>query len=214
MQHKTNQLHKTMQSLTEKILDKASILMGQYGISSVRMDDIAKECGISKRTLYECIPDKRTLVWQCVLHKREQNEIETKTLIYESSNTLDALLHIYRHMRQSMHLASGVFFKDIHRLYPDIEKQFSDIHKEQSKAFANFLQKGVIERVFRDDINFLLASKAFLAQSSSIMKELAISNEPKEIIRMVDIAFVIFLRGIATIKGLEIIDNFFKENNI
>lgn len=203
-----------MQSLTDKILDKTCLLMEQYGISSVRMDDIAKECGISKRTLYECIPDKRTLVWQCVLHKREQNAVETKTLIYESSNTLDALLHIYRHMRKGMSVASGVFFKDIHRLYPDIEQQFNDIHKEQSKAFANFLQKGVIEGVFRSDINFPLASKAFIAQSSSIMKELVITSEPKEFIRMVDIAFVIFLRGIATAKGLEIIDDFFKENNI
>ena len=32
--------------------------------------------------------------------------------------------------------------------------------------------------------------------------------------KMIDTAFIIFLRGVATQKGIEIIDDFFKENNI
>ena len=203
-----------MSDLTAKILNKASSLMSIYGISSVTMDDIAKECHISKRTLYEQIPDKRTLVWQCVLFLKQQTSIEAKTLIYESSDTLDALLHIYRHMRKHMSDASGVFFKDIHRLYPDIEQQYNEMHLEQSKTFANFLTKGVDEGVFRNDINFTLATKAFLAQSSFIVKEFATKSDPQEILSMIDIAFVIFLRGIATQKGLETIDIFIKDNII
>ena len=70
-----------MLELKEKILRKACTLMEQYGLSSVTMDDIAKECHISKRTLYEHIPDKRTLVWQCVLYHRKQHQIEAKTLV-------------------------------------------------------------------------------------------------------------------------------------
>lgn len=203
-----------MSELKEKILNKASALMNQYGISSVTMDDIAKECHISKRTLYEQIPDKRTLVWQCVLHRRKQHETEAKTLVCESSNTLDALLHIYRYMRENMSNASSVFFKDMHRLYPDIEQQCQELHHEQSKFFANFLMKGVEEGMFREDLNFVLATKAFIAQSTTIIKEFASSTDSKEMLRMVDTTFVIFLRGIATIKGVSIIDTFLKENQI
>ncbi|MBE6309609.1 MAG: TetR/AcrR family transcriptional regulator [Bacteroidales bacterium] len=203
-----------MSDLTEKILNKASSLMSLYGISSVTMDDIAKECHISKRTLYEQIPDKRTLVWKCVLFLKEQTAIEAKTLIYESSDTLDSLLHIYQHMRKHISDISSVFFKDIHRLYPDIEKQYNEMYLLQSKAFANFLIKGVNEGVFRNDINFSLASKAFLAQSSFIVKEFATKSDPQETLRMIDIAFIIFLRGIATQKGLETIDIFLNDNII
>ena len=46
------------------------------------------------------------------------------------------------------------------------------------------------------------------------MKELSTTNELKTVQNMIDTAFVIFLRGIATHKGLEIIDEFLKENNI
>ena len=203
-----------MLALKEKILHNASALMGQFGISTVTMDDIAKDCHISKRTLYEQIPDKRTLVWQCMLHRHNQHEIEAKTLVYESTDTLDALLHIYKYMRNGMSNASSVFFKDLHRIYPDLEKKYREIHQEQSKFFANFLLKGVDEGVFLRNLNFPLATKAFLAQSSTILQEFATTADPEEMLRMVDVAFIIFLRGIATRRGIEIIDSYLKENNV
>lgn len=203
-----------MSDLTDIILSTASNLMDKYGISSVTMDDIAKECRISKRTLYEQIPDKRTLVWHCVLHSRERKFSETRKLINNSKSTLDALLHIYRHSRKGMTESSNVFFKDMHRLYPDLEKQCREMHKEQAKAFGEFLTRGVNEGMFRSDINFSLAANVFMAQSSAIIKELGVTNEPQTVVNMMNTAFLIFLRGIATKKGLEIIDDFFKENNI
>ena len=203
-----------MAELNKKILHTASLLMGIYGISSVRMDDIAKECGISKRTLYEIIPDKKTLVWQCVLYRHQQHANDAKSLVNEASDTLHALLLIYKYMKQGMTESSGKFFQDMHRLYPDIEKQCQEMQQERTKSFAKFLLRGVEEGVFRSGINFTLATKAFLIQSSSIINKITLSGNPQEVIRMVDIAFEIFLRGIATRKGLDKIDAFLFENKL
>lgn len=188
--------------------------MDQYGISSVTMDDIAKECRISKRTLYEQIPDKRTLVWYCVLHDREKKQQEARELINNAPTTLEALLSIYRQSRKSLTKASSIFFKDLHRLYPDLEQKCRAIHREQAQDFATILAQGVEEGMFRSDIDYPLAADIFIAQSSVIMKELGSTNDTSSVIKMMNTAFVIFLRGIATTKGLEIIDDFFKENNI
>lgn len=188
--------------------------MGKFGISSVTMDDIAKECHISKRTLYEQIPDKRTLVWYCILFNKEKREGEAKVLVDKASNTLEALLHIYRHARNSLTESSSIFFKDIHRLYPDLEKQCRDIHREQAIAFGKFLAQGIEEGTFRHDIDLELAAEVFTAQSGAIMKEFGITKDIDSIKRMIDIAFVIFLRGVATKKGIELIDNFLEENKL
>ncbi len=188
--------------------------MDKYGISSVTMDDIAKECHISKRTLYEKIPDKRTLVWKCVLFEKERKHNETRELINKSQSTLEALLHIYRNARKGLTKVSSIFLKDMHRLYPDLEKKCRDIHREQAGSFGDFLTRGVEEGMFRSDIDFVLAADVFMAQSSAIMKEMGVTNDPQTVIKMLNTAFIIFLRGIATPKGLELIDNFFTENNI
>lgn len=203
-----------MQSLTDTILVTASSLMNKYGISSVTMDDIAKECHISKRTLYEQIPDKRTLVWQCVLYNRKVQQDKAQNLMNNSDSTLDALLNIYRNARKTLTESSSVFYKDMHRLYPDMEKRCREMHREQSQSFANFLARGVKEEMFRNDIDFELAADIFMSQTSSIMKEMAVTKEPQSIIKMMNTALVIFLRGIAMQKGIEIIDDFFKENII
>ena len=203
-----------MSELTEKILSKASSLMGIYGISSVTMDDIAKECHISKRTLYEQIPDKRTLVWQCVLFDRDCKRAEAQELVNKAATTLDALLRIYRHVRKEMTESTSVFFKDMHRLYPEMAKRCREMHREQSRSLSKFLSKGVEEGMFRDDINFELAAEVFMVQSSSLMKEFNITSDTSNVIQMLNTAFIIFLRGIATQKGIERIDNFFNENKI
>jgi hypothetical protein len=67
--------------------------------------------------------------------------------------------------------------------------------------------------MFRNDINFELAADVFLVQSSSLIKEFSLTAN-SNVVLMLNTAFKIFLRGIATQKGLEIIDNFFTENNI
>lgn len=203
-----------MSDITDIILAKASSLMENYGISSVTMDDIAKECHISKRTLYEQIPDKRTLVWHCILFNRKRKQSEAMKLVNKAESTLDALLRIYRNARKELAASSSIFFKDLHRLYPDLEKQCREMHREQSRSFGEYLTKGVNEGMFRSDIDFDLAAKIFMAQSNAIMKEMSTSNEPQIIAKTMSTAFIIFLRGIATQKGLEIIDDFFKENNI
>ena len=188
--------------------------MNKYGISSVTMDDIAKECHISKRTLYEKIPDKRTLVWHCFLFNRDMRQAEAKALVAEATSTLDALLLIYRNMRKTLTESSSVFFKDLHRLYPDMEKQCRSIHREQANTFGEFLSQGIEQGMFRKDINLELAAEVFMAQSGAIMKELGVTNDIEMAKNMIDTAFVIFLRGVATPKGVELIDKFLEENNI
>ena len=87
------------------------------------------------------------------------------------------------------------------------------MHREQAHTLSRFLSKGVKEGMFRNDINFELAADVFLVQSSSLIKEFSLTAN-SNVVLMLNTAFKIFLRGIATQKGLEIIDNFFTENNI
>ena len=48
-------------SQKEYIIERASEMFVANGIKSVRMDDIAHNLGVSKRTLYELFGDKATI---------------------------------------------------------------------------------------------------------------------------------------------------------
>ena len=46
----------------ERIIEQAMHMFVSQGIKSVRMDDIAQQLGVSKRTLYELFGDKEGLL--------------------------------------------------------------------------------------------------------------------------------------------------------
>lgn len=61
------------QKLKGRILKVAATLFHQHGIKQVKMDDIASDLKISKRTLYEIYETKEDLLFE-VLQRREDME--------------------------------------------------------------------------------------------------------------------------------------------
>ena len=55
-----------MNSEFQNILEKVSALYMKYGIKSITMDDVARELGISKKTLYQFVENKNELVEKVV----------------------------------------------------------------------------------------------------------------------------------------------------
>ncbi|MBW7846308.1 MAG: TetR/AcrR family transcriptional regulator, partial [Bacteroidia bacterium] len=55
-----------MDEVKEKLLVEASSLFMRFGFKSMTMDDVSRELGISKKTLYQYFSDKNELVNQCV----------------------------------------------------------------------------------------------------------------------------------------------------
>ena len=64
--------------LHDKILLATKAMFYKQGIKQVRMDDIAKELTISKRTLYEIFNDKETLLLECIKYKHQQEEATSR----------------------------------------------------------------------------------------------------------------------------------------
>ena len=63
-----------MGSLSEQIIRKAGMLFNKYGIKSITMDDLSHEMGISKKTLYEYVKDKKDLVSKIVAFELKEKE--------------------------------------------------------------------------------------------------------------------------------------------
>ena len=54
--------------LRDQIIEKTTELFVHNGVKSMRMDDIASELGISKRTIYEQFSDRESLIEACARH--------------------------------------------------------------------------------------------------------------------------------------------------
>lgn len=81
----------TTDNISEEIITKAENLFLKLGIRSVSMDDLCREMGISKKTLYQYFENKDALVKQVIETHVEREQAEINQFVNNSKDALDEL---------------------------------------------------------------------------------------------------------------------------
>ncbi len=175
------------------------------------MDDIAHELGVSKRTIYEHFKDKDQLLRTCLMHlHRYTSDKILDHLRTNSHNTLDVLLTMYEVYFAIMNRVNKQFFIDLQKL-PEIKQKNDRRERLNLHKFSHLMQKGIEEGLFREDINIEVLSYILHHDLKLITFEQKFENQSAEELGK---AFILFyLRGIATPKGQEIIEQFIDKLN-
>ena len=148
------------QSLHERILDVAFAKFVRMGIRAVKMDDIAHELGISKRTLYEIFENKGVLLYEGVKRYKKLRDEEMSKKARQSNSVIAFILDVYRREAEISHVVSPVFYSDLVK-YPQVMKFLETKRKEQRLLFIDLMHRGVREGYFRSDVNYELVVMLF-----------------------------------------------------
>ena len=196
----------------EVIIDNAMRMFVTHGVKAVRMDDIARELSVSKRTLYELFGDKEELLYQSVKLYSEQLHHQRQQLMRSAENELEMMIICLRDVINSAPVSSRMR-RNIRRFYPEVyvrlETEFTSLMRENISRWVNVcVQKGYFTTTAECDliINILYGSSHGLLTS-----ELFESRQPTEVISMLSYSLVVFIRGLCTPKGIEIIDKSFSK---
>ena len=79
----------------ETIIQLAAEMFVGQGIKAVRMDDIARHIGVSKRTIYEQFGDKEELLYQCLSYYVREQDRRHAELGAQAKNVLEAMLLVF-----------------------------------------------------------------------------------------------------------------------
>lgn len=194
------------ESLRERILNTAMHAFTTHGIKAVKMDDIARELGISKRTLYETYENKEDLLYAGVKQLKEQKEHDMHELLAKSKNVMDIVLLSYQKKVEESRHVSPLFYSEIEK-YPSVVAYLEEDKRENRQLITDFIKRGINEGFFRRDINVGLLTSTFEAIVNYYMsKQLYTYYSVEELSKNI---IFISIRGICTQKGVEALDNFF-----
>ena len=207
---KTKEEH-TKEDVHRIITEKAFELFTSKGIKEVKMDDIASELSISKRTIYEQFADKEQLLLEALkLHNRKMNA-EAKARIRKAEHVLDIILSLYSLYFDSLKNINIKFFKELER-YPSISKQHRKKDHNNDKRFLAWVELGRKQGLFRDDANLEILLYILRRDLQTIFSTRCKDEDnelskytPEELGRAL---ILFYLRGISTIKGQEIIEEY------
>ncbi len=138
----------------QDIIDKAEQVFLRYGIKSVTMDDLARELGHSKKTLYQYFDNKDDLVEHVMKYHVDRTQQIIEGLLERAENAIDAYLQINQHHYQFIREMNPSILYDIQKYYPSSWHHFH-LHKNDfvKGVIRDNLQQGIEEGLFRPDMN-------------------------------------------------------------
>jgi AcrR family transcriptional regulator len=182
-------------------------LFARNGIKAVKMDDIARALNISKRTIYELYENKEVILFEGIKRYNQRREEEMSQFVKGNTNVMDIILNVYKVKVEEFRFTNPLFYDDLEK-YPDVMAYLEKNREENRKELIAFLNKGVKEGYFREDINNDLVTILFDSIGQLFLQKRLYARFSIESV-LNNIMFI-SLRGICTIKGIEVLDNFLK----
>ncbi len=161
-----------MSQQKDKIVDAAFELFLKYGIRSVSMDDIARHLGISKKTLYQYITNKRELVEYAMTKSiREEKEV-IEGIFAKEHNAVEEMVAIAHFVYHQLSLIDKRMIYDLTKYYPDVMCKLDDFHNQFIfDGIKENLQKGISEGLYRDDMDIDIIARLYMVKAQSIIHD-------------------------------------------
>lgn len=150
----------------DSILAKAFEMFKRYGIRSVTMDDIARELGISKKTLYQSVENKADLLEQIFrMHMREERaameEIRNAT-----SDAVEEMLGIGRYVVEKVSGISPNMIYDLQKYYqPQWRQMKAEMQEHVYSVIIDNLQRGIEQGLYRRELSPTIVARLYVGKS-------------------------------------------------
>ena len=193
----------------KRILTEATNLFFQNGIRDITMDNIAEKLGISKRTIYETFKNKSELLINCFEEYSKERYKANEEIIKNSHNVLATICSFIQSGAMAIDLLNPAFFTDMRKYHNDIWVMATKQQNEKNYNLAyRLLRKGINEGIFRKDINIDIVVKLILEQMKLLVDNEVFSSDKYTLSEVFKNMVINFIRGIATNRGIELIDSF------
>jgi len=188
----------------DKILLGVEALFMKYGFKSITMDDIARELGVSKKTLYQFFEDKNDLVNQTIeahinfdkLHciKIKESGIDSIEFLFEMSKSLT---ENHRKVNVAVLFDLRKYFKPA---WEKLEQFKSDFIRQQ--MIMN-IEDGKEQGIYRLDVNTELMARLYVHSIEFMLKPELYQDISTDFYFIHQEMIKYFLRGICSEKGMK-----------
>ncbi len=193
----------------KEIIAGATEVFMRLGIKSVNMDDISRQLGISKKTLYKVVSDKNDLVKKSVLIMMDLEDEAILEIQNKSLNAIDENMEIMKHVTGMLNNMHPSILFDMEKYHPSVLKlMIENRHENIYDCIHSNLVKGVNEGLYRKNLNTEIIAKIYISSTDVILDQSAVHLNETSFSERFKEYFRYHIRGIASEKGIQ----YLKEN--
>ncbi len=191
--------------IKQKILSKAEEMYMRYGIKSVTMDDIAKELGISKKTLYQYVDNKTDLI-EKVIQEHVRIEIEEiEHIIRQSLDPIDEMLSIARYLVQQLKKLSPTTVYDLKKYHKECWKLMESLHHHHVyKSVKDNIERGKAKGLYRANVSPDIIARLYIGAIYLIVDENLFPSQEYARADLINEYIQYHILGIASTEGIQL----------
>lgn len=190
-----------------QIISACHQLFLRYGVKSVTMDDIARELGMSKKTLYVYFKDKKDLIMKVVSGYLDYHRAQMDAIFAKKLNAIDELFEIYAKNKSELGEMKAMVLFELRKYYPEAWKKYENFKRSYiPSCVEENLNRGKKEGLYRNNLNSRIIAIAYTNLVNLIFESDQFGEKEFDFKTLYLELFYYHIRGIASEKGNEYID--------
>lgn len=186
----------------KQFLQKATDLFIEHGSKTLTMDDIAREFGMSKKTLYQLYKNKEALIEEVLDFKLQDMVKKMQKLDIEVENAVERMFCRDEQMERAVNSNKSMMIKQLIKYYPAIfNKHMVNFSEKFSEVLINNIEKGRAQGYYREDFNTEIYSKLFVQLMMSYDSSPILEHEKVERDEFYYEVMMLYMNAITTEKG-------------
>ena len=193
--------------MKEQVVEQSLKEFLEHGIRSMTMQKLATALAMSTKTLYKFFADKEALLEACLMIHYAGIDQEIKGIVNAAYNPVDFISAVYEKSTALDFGANHLFYHDLNHYYPELQDKVIVRNAGLIRdILTGTLQLGIDDGYFLSYLQpkVVLQALTVLYTSETRFDTYKDFNlKPDELVKH---TIAIYLRGICTDKGLQIIN--------
>lgn len=161
----------------EEIIVRSEQLFMQLGVKSVTMDDISRELGISKKTLYQHFDNKDSLIEEVLMTHVDREKEAMQCFCVNAKDALDEIRTIGAFIASTIEDVSPSTLYDLQKYYRKLwELLMSKQDTHIIGSIVNNLNRGMNDGHYRKDLQPEIIAKIYAKAAYMVVEEIGNSN--------------------------------------
>ena len=189
------------------LLLKSRELFLKHGVKSLTMDEIAKEMGMSKKTIYQFVENKGELVNLTMQDFLNQERQLMEIILKNSTNSVDEMISMIEYWLQVVREFNANTLNEIQKYYPEAWKLYNEYRFNfMLGLIKGNLEHGVKEGYYRDNLDTDIISKIYILAVEVLLNQALFPTKQYTYLNIYREFLSYHLRGIVSTEGLKYLE--------